>query len=255
MIIAQISDTHIALDTPDSDRRIEDFERTIADINALDPAPDVIIHSGDIAHNGRADEYRVAAKILAQARAPAYVMVGNKDDRDNLRKEFSDANYLTSDLEFISYTIEDFPVRLIVLDTLNPGSNKGDFCGARLSMLANMIDAEPAKPIAIFAHHPPFLVPEGPEPLHFETEDVMHRLREALQRSCRIIGVFCGHVHRGVPGNVKDIPVMVMPSIATTLRKGDYPLELRERPVYHIHRYDPACGFSTEAQVVNTLHN
>ena len=38
MIIAQISDTHIALDTHDADQRIEDFERTIAALNALDPA-------------------------------------------------------------------------------------------------------------------------------------------------------------------------------------------------------------------------
>ena len=46
MIIAHISDTHIALDTPDAERRIRDFEDTIADINELDPAPDVIVHSG-----------------------------------------------------------------------------------------------------------------------------------------------------------------------------------------------------------------
>jgi hypothetical protein len=39
MIIAQISDTHAALDSPDADQRIRDFERTIADINALDPVP------------------------------------------------------------------------------------------------------------------------------------------------------------------------------------------------------------------------
>ncbi len=39
MILAQISDTHIALDTADADERISDFERTIADINALDPGP------------------------------------------------------------------------------------------------------------------------------------------------------------------------------------------------------------------------
>src|SRR5215831_20022727 len=39
MIIAQISDTHIALDTPDADRRIRDFALTIADINGLDPPP------------------------------------------------------------------------------------------------------------------------------------------------------------------------------------------------------------------------
>jgi 3',5'-cyclic-AMP phosphodiesterase len=38
MIIAQISDTHVALDTPDAGRRLRDFARTIADINALDPA-------------------------------------------------------------------------------------------------------------------------------------------------------------------------------------------------------------------------
>ena len=45
MIIAQISDTHIALDTADANQRIRDFERTIADINTLDPAPDVIVHT------------------------------------------------------------------------------------------------------------------------------------------------------------------------------------------------------------------
>jgi 3',5'-cyclic-AMP phosphodiesterase len=35
MIVAQISDTHVALDTPDADRRMQDFASTIADINAL----------------------------------------------------------------------------------------------------------------------------------------------------------------------------------------------------------------------------
>src|SRR5262249_31396818 len=85
MIIAQISDTHLTLDTPDADRRIHDFASTSADINALDPAPDVIIHTGDIVHNGRADEYARAATILAAARAPVYVLPGNRDDRRNLR--------------------------------------------------------------------------------------------------------------------------------------------------------------------------
>ena len=252
MIIAQISDTHIALDTPDSDRRIEDFERTIADINALDPLPDIVIHTGDIVHNGRADEYRTAAKILARANPPTYIMVGNKDDRNNLRAEFSTAEYPCSNPDFVSYAIEGFPVRLIMLDTLKPGSNKGTFCEARLSGFAKMVEADSSKPIAVFAHHPPFMVPEGPEPLHFETEEVMQTLRQALLQSKRIVAIYCGHVHRGVPGAVGDIPVMVMPSVATGLRKGDYPHPIAGRPVYHIHRFDPACGFSTEARIVDT---
>jgi len=88
MIIAQISDTHIALDSPDADQRIRDFALTIADINALDPAPDVIIHTGDIAHNGRRDEYAQAVNMLANARAPVYVLAGNKDNRANFVRHF-----------------------------------------------------------------------------------------------------------------------------------------------------------------------
>jgi hypothetical protein len=37
MIIAHISDTHLALDTPEAEHRMRDFASTIADINALDP--------------------------------------------------------------------------------------------------------------------------------------------------------------------------------------------------------------------------
>ena len=250
MIIAQLSDTHIALDTPDAQRRIDDFERTIADINTLDPEPDVIIHTGDVVQNGRPDEYAQAAKVLAKAKAPTYVMVGNKDDRQNLRAEFSSAGYLASDPDFITFAIEDFPVRLIALDTLNPGNNKGDFCEERVKRLIDMIDGEATKPIAVFAHHPPFMVPEGPEPLHFETDEIMQRFRTALQYSGRVIGVYNGHVHRGVPGFVEDIPVSIMPCIATTLRKGEYPPDMATCPVYHIHRFVSPYGFSTEARIV-----
>ncbi|HUK07705.1 MAG TPA: metallophosphoesterase, partial [Stellaceae bacterium] len=119
MIIAQISDTHIALDTPDADQRTWDLARTIADINALDPAPDLIVHTGDIVHSGRPDEYALAVSTLAKARAPVYVVAGNKDNRANLRDAFSPRGYLAPDSDFIDYAVDDYPVRLIALDTLS----------------------------------------------------------------------------------------------------------------------------------------
>jgi 3',5'-cyclic AMP phosphodiesterase CpdA len=250
MIIAQISDTHIALDAPDADRRIRDFARTVADINALDPTPDVIVHTGDIVHNGRQDEYAQAVAALANARAPVYVLAGNKDSRANLHAAFSSGGYLSPDSEFIDYAIEDYPVRLIAVDTLSSGSNKGDFCRARLRRLIDLIDAESGKPIAIFMHHPPFEVTVGPDPLHFETPEIMSRLRRALQHSGRVVAVFGGHVHRAAAGRVGSIPATVMPSVATTLRKGEYPAQMRTRPVYHLHRFHPVWGFATETRIV-----
>ena len=250
MIIAQISDTHIALDTPDADRRISDFERTIADINALDPAPDVIVHTGDIVHNGRPDEYAQAAAILARARRPVYVLPGNKDDRTNLRAAFAADGYLDADSRFIDYAVEDYPVRLIAVDTLNTHSNKGDFCTERAERLIRVIDADTTKPIAVFAHHPPFEVQVGPDPINFETPEMMERLRLTVRHSGRVIAVVSGHVHRGTSGRVGGIPATVMPSIATALRKGEYPAHVKTCPVYHIHRFDPVWGFAVELRIV-----
>jgi 3',5'-cyclic-AMP phosphodiesterase len=250
MIIAQISDTHIALDAPDGDRRMRDFASTIADINALDPAPDVTVHTGDIVHNGRSDEYAQATALLAKAGVPVYVLPGNKDERTNLRAAFSAAGYFVTGHPFIDYAIEDYPVRLIALDTLSEGHGRGDFRGEQAEHLNALIDAEPSKPIAIFTHHPPFEVTVGPDRFHFATMEGMARLCEALQRCGRVVGVFSGHVHRAAAGHVGRIPASVVPCIATVLRKGDYPSNMRTRPVYHLHRFDPAVGFITETRIV-----
>jgi len=251
MIIVQISDTHLALDTPDADQRIRDFALTIADINALTPAPDVIVHTGDVVHNGRQDEYAEAVAILGKARAPVYVLAGNRDDRANLRTAFSAYGYLAPDSDFISYAIEHYPVRLIALDTVSSG-NKGDFCPERVRRLIDLINAETTKPIAVFTHHPPFEVTVGPERLHFKTPEIMSRLRRVLQHSGRVVGIFSGHAHRAAEGDVGSISAIVMPSIATTLRYGEYPAHLKRSPVYYIHRFDPVWGFVTAARVVGT---
>ena len=116
--------------------------------------------------------------------------------------------------------------------------------------LIDTLEADPDKPTAVFAHHPPFVVTEGPDPVHFESSAIMQRFRSTLQRYKSIIAIYCGHVHRGVAGHVGDIPVLVMTSIATTLRRGEYPSEMQSCPVYHVHTYQPDWGFTTVLQIV-----
>jgi Icc protein len=252
MIIAQISDTHVALDTPDADRRLRDFACTVADINVLDPAPDVIVHTGDIAHNGRPDEYAHAIAILGKARAPVYVLAGNRDNRAQLLRSFSECGYLKADASFVDYAVESFPVRLIALDTLSSGSNRGDFCRERVTRLVDAIDVDNTKPVAVFTHHPPFEVTVGPDPIHFDKPEAMSALSNALQHSGRVVAVFSGHVHRPAAGHIGRIPATVVPCIATTLRKGNYPQRMRTRPIYYVHRFDPVWGFTTESRSVDS---
>ena len=191
-------------------------------------------------------------RILNEARAPVYVIPGNKDHRANLSAAFAERGYLDPDCEFIEYAVEDYPVRLLAIDTLNIRSKKGDFYAARAKRLIELIDADASKPIAVFAHHPPFMVPVGPDALNFETPEMLRRLRRALHHTGRVIAVFSGHVHRGTAGYVGSIRATVIPCVATTLRKGDYPAHLRACPVYHVHRFDPIRGFATESRIVET---
>jgi 3',5'-cyclic-AMP phosphodiesterase len=250
MIIAHISDTHIALGAPDADRRLADLRRTIAAINALDPLPDAVVHTGDIVHNGRREEYALAAAALAKARVPVYVLAGNKDDRANLRAAFTPGGYLTPDFDFVQYAIDRYPLRLIALDTQSSG-NKGGFCRRRIEHLTRLIEADTTRPIAVFTHHPPFLVTEGPDPFHFENRGAMSTLSNALCHSRRVVAIFSGHVHRAASGDMDGIPAMVMTATATTLRHGPYPAALRSLPVYQVHRFDSCWGFATETRIAS----
>lgn len=250
MIIAQISDTHIALDAKGSDQRIADFERVIEDINQLDPQPDVIVHTGDIVHNGLAEEYAIATNILAKAKAPVYAIVGNKDKRQPMREAFSGSGFLSKQSEFIDYVVDDFAVKLVMLDTLHPTSNLGDFCDQRLQNLHAMIKSDEAKPVAVFMHHPPCETYVGPNLTHYENPDMMMKLRKALSQAGQVISIFSGHVHRSTIGHVEDIQVVIMSAVATRLRWGEYSEHTKSRPTYDIHRFDKNAGFVTETRIV-----
>ena len=101
MIIAQISDTHINLKSPNCDQRLLDFETVIRDISSLDQQLDLIIHSSDVVQNGLMEEYAKATRILFQAKTPVYIAAGNKEDRKNIKKSFAMENYLSVSSELI----------------------------------------------------------------------------------------------------------------------------------------------------------
>ena len=250
MVIAQISDTHIAVDLPGADLRRQNLEQTIADINELDPLPDAIVHTGDITQHGLMEEYRLVEAALAKARAPFYLVLGNRDIRANLREAFSSRGFFPTGSPFLQYAIESHPVRILVLDTIAVDSNKGDFCVERAQHLVEMAAADTAKPIAVFTHHPPFEICEGPERLHYKDYDAMSRLTATLQQSGRVAGVFSGHIHRASAGYVGNIRASVTPCIATPLRWGTYPEHMKTLPIYHVHRFSKDCGFSTETRIV-----
>src|SRR4051794_9050743 len=160
-LIVQLSDPHIGAAWADSDP-VAGLAAAVAAVRALNPQPDAVLVTGDLADAGADGEYERVRELLAPLNAPTYVLPGNHDDRATLRRRFALPG---SGAEPVCYAVDLGPVRLVVLDSTIPGEDPGALDDARLAWLESTLAAAPEQPALIAMHHPPLLtgVPAGGE--------------------------------------------------------------------------------------------
>jgi 3',5'-cyclic AMP phosphodiesterase CpdA len=249
MILVHISDSHLTPDPPAGARRRSDLARTVAAINAMDPQPDVVIHTGDLANRGQPEEYRQARHLLGELQAPVYVVPGNRDDRDGLRDAFAMPAPLEPGAPFVQFAVEDHPVRLLGLDTRSETSQKGHYCDARHAALVDALARDPERPTLIFAHHPPFYIAGAAEPyrFQFESQEQAQRLVATLAQAGPTARVVCGHTHRAWEVRLGEVTASTVPSTAVDLRLYNESESESPHPRFHVLRYHDDGGFTTEA--------
>lgn len=257
MIIAQLTDTHLrAKDAGDAEgtARAEGLRRCVAHIGTRSPRPGIVIHTGDMTERGRPAEFAHAREILDALGVPLYVVPGNRDGRDAMRRAFADHGYLPGGDGFLSYVVEDYPVRIVALDSLDAGSPMGEVCETRLAWLQRTLAREPARPTILAMHHPPFEVATD-HPFAFHARADAEALSRVVSRHAQVVRVLCGHVHR--PGTVAwgGTVGSTAPCVAGDLRKG--PLlrspdgaPVHEAPVYELHTVDAKGRLASAMQVV-----
>src|SRR6185295_15094347 len=159
MLIAQISDTHIKPEGRLGYRRVDTalhLARCVEHVQRLTPVPDVVLVTGDLVDAGLDEEYTRLRRLLAPLPMPVYVIPGNHDARDPLRRAFGCDGYLPREGEYLHYVIDTHPLRLIGLDTLVPGESGGRLGPDRLAWLDARLAEAPQRPTLVFMHHPPF---------------------------------------------------------------------------------------------------
>ena len=162
--LVQIWGTHISIDAP---QRMSELYNCVQAINQLQVPPELVIHTGDITHNGSSQEYHSAQQLLSQLKVPYFVMAGNRDKRIELLSEFADKRYKLAANGWVQYSIEQYSVRLLMVDTVSEHSNKGQLCAERLQHLEEMLLADTTKPVALFLHHPPYEALGIPDPFQY----------------------------------------------------------------------------------------
>jgi Icc protein len=246
MLVAQISDTHIlppGSDLPAARLRADCLERCIAAINR--ESPDAVILTGDTVQHGRVDEYGWLRELLAPLRAPLYLVPGNRDDNEELRRAFSDAPFLPATGPFLHHAVEDFDTRLVGIDSTFPGERKGRFCEQRQAWLEATLAAQPEQPTLLFIHHPPFDVGDHYVGGYRHPEEAA-ALRSIVEHHEQVTGLLCGHVHWPVSGDWAGTQARIMPSVAIDVRNGVDETEAAGRPIFMLHRLSGPDGLSSQ---------
>lgn len=189
MRIAQITDSHLLAPGVLWKGRVEMAEKlaaAVARLNAL--APDLVVHTGDLVDGGGEAEYGVAAEILSDLRAPLRLLPGNHDRRERMRAAFPGLDWAPG--EFLQFAEDGDGLRVIGLDTVEPGRTAGRLCAERLGWLRERLDDD--RPALVFLHHPP--CPMGLPHMDRFVFEGSGPAAEAIQGR-PVLRLACGHVH------------------------------------------------------------
>lgn len=253
MLIAQISDSHIlpkASDAAIAAGRAENLRQCVADINRW--GVDAVVHTGDCVQNGMAEEYAHLREILGNLNAPYFLVPGNRDRRDVLWRTFDHLAYLPRKHDFLHYVIDDYPLRLVALDTVDTGERKGRCCTQRLDWLRQTLARRPDKPTVLFLHHPPFDIAWQGYVGGYRHREEAENLAAVVSRHLQVVRVLCGHVHCQHRTEWGGTVATSMPSVAVDVRKG-VDEAIGKAPVYLLHSFSADQGFVSYMRVVSEL--
>jgi 3',5'-cyclic-AMP phosphodiesterase len=216
-IIAQLSDPHIRVG-PDDTGSAAALTAAVEAVLALDPLPDSVLVSGDLAEGGTAAEYDRVRELLAPLPMPVHVLPGNHDalDWDG------------------PYAADCGDLRLVACDTTKPGEDDG-----RLDL--DWLDAQLAlsdAPAIVAMHHPPLLTGIGGLDAIGLPQSHREALAALLARTPHVRRVVAGHVHRAAFTTLGGCAVMTCPStnLQARLEIGSPGLTLvPEPPAFLVH--------------------
>jgi 3',5'-cyclic AMP phosphodiesterase CpdA len=258
MLIAHLSDPHLRAEGELYQGLVDSnamFDRAIDTLNALDPAPDVVILTGDLVDTGTEADYATARKKLARIRPPLYAIPGNHDARDAFRRTFAGADYLAKDGPLHFDVGADWPVRLLGLDITVPGHHHGDMDADACRWLDERLGEASGKPTLILMHQPP--IDSGIACIDVYKCENGTRLAEIVARYSEVERVLCGHVHRFMQARFAGTLLMTAPStttaIALRLAPDATPASFVEPPSFLLHHWRPETGLITHWVPIGTF--
>jgi 3',5'-cyclic AMP phosphodiesterase CpdA len=217
LLIAHVSDTHFG-GPPDARARAE---AVVAHLLALDPRPDVLLVTGDVADHGLPDEYAEARLVLDAWPGPVLIGTGNHDVREDFSRGLLDQDATGP----VVRVLESPEVRILMLDSLvaaPPGEriDHGELDPGQLDWLDDQLAADDT-PALVALHHPPAdLGLSLMAPILLQEPE---RLAQVVRKHPHVLATLVGHAHTACATTFAGRPLLVGGGCASTVPLDNEP--------------------------------
>ena len=211
MLMAQVTDIHLGFD-PDNPAEFnrKRLDQALKMLCEMEPRPDMLLATGDLVDRGDQESYQRLEDAFSELPFPVHMCLGNHDLREPFLKQFPKT--ITAD-GFVQYEVDDGPLRLLFLDTLEEGRHGGAFCEVRAAWLEERLSEKQDKPTILVLHHPP--VESGIDWMNTHPDEPwVARLADTVAGHYQVKGMITGHLHRNISTWWRNISLAICASTA-----------------------------------------
>lgn len=254
-LLAQVTDMHIKAGGKLSYRVVDtetSLARCVEQLLKLPQVPDAVLFTGDLTDFGRPDEYDNLARLLEPLSMPLFLMPGNHDDPETMRRKFPSHAYMRQRAGKLDFVIDEFPLRIVALDSTIPMQSGGELTAAQLQWLDETLGAVPDKPTIVAIHHPPFWTGIG----HMDKMPLANpaAMEPVIARHPQVERVIAGHLHRNIVKRFGGTIASTSPSpshqVALDLDDDAASRFVMEPPAFQLHLWREGVGLVSHTAAI-----
>jgi Icc protein len=176
----------------------------IIDLAISTQVPDLVVASGDLAHDGSAQAYQHLHTCFSRLGVPIYCLPGNHDEAATLRENAQCGRLYSSRSACIGGWL------LVFLDSSVAGSEGGHLSESELNELDAALTSHPELPALVCLHHQPVNI--GSRWLDTMAVDNPKAFFDIIDRHPQVRAVIWGHVHQTFEQQRNGVRLLSTPS-------------------------------------------
>lgn len=249
--LVQLTDLHLFADMEQQLlglTTMQSFEAVIAQLKQLQPQPELLLLTGDLSQDGKAESYQHLQTQLSSLKIPAYWLPGNHDNFLTMQRS------LTHPLFRPEKSFVAGGWQFLLLNSGVPGQVYGQLSSETLDWLDLQLQTVSDRPVLISLHHPPFLMHS--DWLDSSTLQNSAEFFAVIDRYPQVKLVLFGHVHQEFQHQRRGVQYLASPSTCIQFepRSCKFSLDNTE-PGFRVLSLNPDSSWTTGIQRVAHLHH